>query len=178
MLAEYREVLSPKTISNCLAKFDNPLSIKDIQESINHFAYGLRKYPDKSFYNRKRRIATLLDSFKNNKKFIEPNYLSKQDAKIFTIYKNARDNYERNENKNKSYNDWFKKGEKDRRAYYTKKIASNRILDDHTFNEMSIDEFSDKVWPQMCKDYINSIIDDTSLSERFDKIYNEELVNL
>lgn len=177
ILSKYHEVVNQKTIMNCLNKFESPLSEEEIQQSIDHFTFGLKNYPKHKRYNRSTKIATLLDCLKSNQIFIEPNYISKDLLNIYQIYEKARLKFDGVDNKNKLFSEWFQKDQETRKEKYRSKMASNMYLDDHTFMDISKQEFHNEIWPKMVDDYLSFISDDKEMLDKFSKIYTEQKQN-
>lgn len=152
----------------------NKLSVQDVQNSINSFAYGFKNYKAHAPYkNMVNPAAILLETLKNGDKWKEERYLSAEEISLYKVYLNVAKKIQ--ENIEIYYQKWKETDADTKFKYYQSKMRSTDFYDDRVFNEIAMDDYKKNIWPQERKLLIIEIIGDIN-EEIISKFDAQEII--
>ena len=121
------------------------LSCSDVQNSINAFAFGLKKFEDQDPYKKLNNpAAVLFDTLKNGEKWEEKRYLSQEEESLYDEYSYLSDALQKNIKNH--YEEWKNIDKDEKYKFYQKKIRSNEFYSDRIFEEKAWEDYRKNLW--------------------------------
>lgn len=147
------------------------LTSHQVQESISHFAFGLKHLLSREPYKSiKKPGAILVDSLKSGDAWNEPNYLNSNEQTMYNVFKKLLDDL--NSNAKNLFESWFEEIKDEKYEYYREKGSSSEYYDMRVFKERAIEDFKKTIWPKMRKEKLKEYIADEKLIERLFAFHN------
>ena len=146
------------------------LSAQQVQESIDHFAFGLRHLIHKQPYSMmKNPGAILVEHLKNGDAWQEPNYLTPEQEQMIGIYKNIRKKII--EDMKIYFIKWLETDKEEKYKYYQSKLSSTSYYSDQIFKEMAYEDYTKNHWKSECLNKISTLLGEDH-KKTLDKIEN------
>lgn len=121
------------------------LTAKEVQDSINNFAYGYRNYWYlEPYINMKNPAGFLLEFLKNGDIWVEKRYLTADEEITFNIYKNLSNKLD--DDIKKHFIEWLCIDKEKKYNKYKKTMRSIDYYDDHVFEEKAWDDYKNNEW--------------------------------
>lgn len=121
------------------------LACEDVQNSVNAFAFGLKKFEDQEPYSKMNNpAAVLFETLKNGEKWEEKRYLSQEEEGLLEEYIYLSEALQKNIKKH--YEEWKNINRDEKYKAYQKKMRSNEYYGERTFEEKSWEDYSKNIW--------------------------------
>jgi hypothetical protein len=144
------------------------LTSKQVQESIDHFAFGLKFLISQDPYKTiKKPGAILVDSLKSGDTWDEPNYINTNEQHMYTVFKKLLEDV--NKKAKTIFEEWIGNIKNEKYEYYRQQGNSSEFYDDRVFKERAIKDFKEAIWPKLRKEKLLEYIPD---SELIDKLFS------
>jgi hypothetical protein len=145
-LAPHREHFGLQQLKSLYSVIPDTLRTDQIQSSLNHFAYGLTHFPQKGCYQRRVKVATLMETLKEGRVFVEPRYLTPEQQALVPIYRNLVQQCERE--KSQHFQQWLSVDRDEKYRYYRTQTGSTEYYDERVFVEKAKKDFFEPYWVQ------------------------------
>lgn len=142
-----------------------------IQQSILHFAYGLKYYQDKKPYaEMENPAAVLFNHLKSGDVWNEPKYLTDDELSFKTLYLNVRNNIQNNVKQ--YFFKWLDENRETKFEYYRRKVPSTHFYSNNEYADLAWKDYLPNVWAAERKKAILELIgnDFSNLVDKIEEI--------
>lgn len=146
-------------------------SAKEIQDTIDKFAYGLKNYKDHEPYkNMDKPAAILFSMLKEGDLWNDPFCLTAKEQELKKIYDNAIKII--NRDAEEKFNNWFNENQNNIVDDYKKTISSSAYVNQHEVKEFAIKYFKKSIWIEYKTKEITALLGEEN------RCFIEKMINI